>query len=264
MICRSMWPASSRRSARSMSTSRTPWRLSPRRLGWRARCSQAARPRQRPPLEPTPDSWRQPPFVKAALDALIGGAPGALDTLNELAAALADDAEFAATIAAAIALKADSASVVRHDTVQALTIAQQYQARTNISAGFGFENRLINPLYLVDIQGNAGGVTSGQHVVEGWCMAGNTDVAVSTMSRQIGGRVPYCLRYTVTTGSDASIGAAQYLIIQTAIEGYDIADAKWGTVEAKSIWVCGRIKAPTTGVYCLCVRNGLGDRRYVF
>ena len=41
-------------------------------------------------------------FVKAALDALIGGAPGALDTLNELAAALGDNANFAATITAAI------------------------------------------------------------------------------------------------------------------------------------------------------------------
>jgi hypothetical protein len=47
-------------------------------------------------------------FVKAAIDALIGGAPGALDTLDELAAALADDASFAATITTALAGKASS------------------------------------------------------------------------------------------------------------------------------------------------------------
>lgn len=51
-------------------------------------------------------------FVKAAIDALIGGAPGALDTLNELAAALGDDADYAATITTELATKAADDSVV--------------------------------------------------------------------------------------------------------------------------------------------------------
>ena len=204
-------------------------------------------------------------FVKAALDALIGGAPGALDTLNELAAALGDNANFAATITAAIALKANIASVVRHDEAQALTIAQQYQARTNIGAGFGFENRLINPLFQVDIEGNAGGVTvAGSHVVEGWLLSHSTDVTTITGSRVAGDSVPYALRMAVTTGSDVSIAAGHNASFFTAIEGYDIADAKWGTADAKSVWVCGRIKAPTTGVYCVAVRNEAADRSYVF
>lgn len=41
---------------------------------------------------------------------ILGGAPAQLDTLDELAAALADDANFAATITAALALKAPLAS----------------------------------------------------------------------------------------------------------------------------------------------------------
>lgn len=45
-------------------------------------------------------------FVKAALDALVDAAPGALDTLNELAAALGDDPNFATTMTNALALKA--------------------------------------------------------------------------------------------------------------------------------------------------------------
>lgn len=40
--------------------------------------------------------------IQAAVDAVIGGAPGALDTLNELAAALNDDASFANTIVASL------------------------------------------------------------------------------------------------------------------------------------------------------------------
>lgn len=44
-------------------------------------------------------------FVKNAIDALLNGAPAALDTLKELADAIADDANFAATITAALATK---------------------------------------------------------------------------------------------------------------------------------------------------------------
>jgi hypothetical protein len=47
-------------------------------------------------------------FVKAAIDALVDGAPGALDTLNELAASLADDASFAASVTTALAGKSDT------------------------------------------------------------------------------------------------------------------------------------------------------------
>jgi hypothetical protein len=45
-------------------------------------------------------------FVQAAVAALINGAPGALDTLKELADAINDDASYAATITTALALKA--------------------------------------------------------------------------------------------------------------------------------------------------------------
>jgi hypothetical protein len=49
-------------------------------------------------------------FVQAAIAALINAAPGALNTLDELAAALGDDANFAATMTTALALKAPLAS----------------------------------------------------------------------------------------------------------------------------------------------------------
>jgi hypothetical protein len=45
-------------------------------------------------------------WVAAQIAALINAAPGALDTLDELATALGDDADFAATMANALALKA--------------------------------------------------------------------------------------------------------------------------------------------------------------
>ena len=44
-------------------------------------------------------------FVKTAVDNLVDSAPGALDTLNELAAAIGDDANYAATVTTALAAK---------------------------------------------------------------------------------------------------------------------------------------------------------------
>lgn len=59
---------------------------------------------------------------------IIGGAPGALDTLKELADAIADDASFASTITTSLALR------VRVDTAQTFTDAQKLIGRTNLGA----------------------------------------------------------------------------------------------------------------------------------
>lgn len=49
-------------------------------------------------------------YVDTAITNLIGGAPGALDTLNELAAAINDNASYASSVTSALALKAPLAS----------------------------------------------------------------------------------------------------------------------------------------------------------
>jgi hypothetical protein len=56
-------------------------------------------------------------FVTGAVTDLIGGAPGALDTLNELAAAIGDDASYASGITTALGLKAPLASPTFTGTV---------------------------------------------------------------------------------------------------------------------------------------------------
>lgn len=49
-------------------------------------------------------------FVQAAISALIDAAPGTMDTLNELAAALGDDPDFATTVTASLAGKLTAAN----------------------------------------------------------------------------------------------------------------------------------------------------------
>ena len=67
-------------------------------------------------------------FVQAAISTLIDGAPGALDTLNELAAALGDDANFASTVTNGLADKLAKASNLA-DLTNVAT------ARTNLGLG---------------------------------------------------------------------------------------------------------------------------------
>lgn len=67
-------------------------------------------------------------FVTAAVSALIDSAPGTLDTLNEIAAALGDDPNFAATITAQLAGKLTAASNLSDLTDDAT-------ARSNLGLG---------------------------------------------------------------------------------------------------------------------------------
>ena len=67
-------------------------------------------------------------FVRQELNDLIGAAPGALNTLNELATALGNDANFSTTINNSIALKADATSgtlttpILNNATLNGVTI----------------------------------------------------------------------------------------------------------------------------------------------
>lgn len=67
-------------------------------------------------------------FVQAVVSALIDAAPGTLDTLNEIAAALGDDPNFAATITTELATK-----LVKANNLSDLTNAAT--ARTNLGLG---------------------------------------------------------------------------------------------------------------------------------
>ncbi len=64
-------------------------------------------------------------YVTSAINALVAAAPGALDTLDELAAALGDDANFAATTATALGNR------LRFDASQSLNAVQKAQLQSN-------------------------------------------------------------------------------------------------------------------------------------
>ena len=72
-------------------------------------------------LQAALDSKATPADVTAAVSGLVNSAPAAMDTLNELAAALGNDANFAATVTTALAAKAPLASPTFTGTVSGVT-----------------------------------------------------------------------------------------------------------------------------------------------
>lgn len=67
-------------------------------------------------------------LLTTTLASLTAGAPAALDTLDELAAALGDDANFAATITTALGNR------LRFDAAQTLTAPQKAQGNANLGS----------------------------------------------------------------------------------------------------------------------------------
>lgn len=77
----------------------------------------------------TTETWssqKSTDYVAAQISAVIASAPAALNTLDELAAALGDDANFASTITTALGNR------LRFDAAQTLTSPQKAQALANL------------------------------------------------------------------------------------------------------------------------------------
>ena len=74
-------------------------------------------------------------LIDASVSALLDGAPGALDTLNELAAAINDDASFAASITTALAGKAPTSRTITAGT--GLTGGGDLSADRTLTVAYG-------------------------------------------------------------------------------------------------------------------------------
>lgn len=106
-------------------------------------------------------------IIAAAVAAVVDTAPGTLDTLNELAAALGDDPNFAATIAAALAIRGRAVDMpvpngaatgnVDHNLALAQQggfIARVYVAATGATEEYLLTGTTVNRIVVADETGN--------------------------------------------------------------------------------------------------------------
>ena len=85
-------------------------------------------------------------FVQAAVTSLIDGAPGSLNTLNELAAAINDDSSYATTLTTALATKAPLASPTFTGTV-----TSSYLTLSAVNPNITFTDTNDNPDFRITV-----------------------------------------------------------------------------------------------------------------
>jgi hypothetical protein len=171
-----------------------------------------------------------------------------------------------------------AANEVRTDIVQALTAAQQTQARQNIYAA-PFDALAYNGMQInggvevgqengnTPIFGGPGGTGINKYVADGWVVAGAGAQGISYGSNGANA-YPLAPGYPSYAGvwsnvANTAPAAGDYLIMRNVIEGYRTARLAWGTANAQPISIGFWFYSSRTGAYPLSIRNNGGTRSYI-
>jgi hypothetical protein len=193
-------------------------------------------------------------FVRAVSPDLTGG-----DALVKTQTAGDNSTKAAST---AFVGSAVGNAAVRYDMAQTLTPAQRSQARANIDVTK--KNYIINGAMMVSQEnGSTAGTSSLYYPADQYVMQysnAGTQTGQQVASVTPGGS-PNRLRVTATV-ADASVAAADFHRIFQNIEGFRVADLRFGSAAAKTITLQFGVKAPA-GTYCITLMNAAGNRCYV-
>lgn len=214
-------------------------------------------------------------FVAAAIAALTNSAPGALDTLKELADAIGDDANFAATVINALALKAplDSPAFSGAPTVPNVAAGDNSTKAANTAyvanavvaaiAAFvptadqitavrqpsAFRNLLVNPYGEIN-QRSLSSNANNTYGHDRWlALAQSGPIAVSTVSDAENG-TPRMWRLTQSQASAQRMGYGQW-----------IKGANCRYLRGKTVTLSGRVRFSLNAAlrYAICEWTGAED-----
>jgi hypothetical protein len=148
------------------------------------------------------------------------------------------------------------------------------QAFTNEGVGgFNFRNRIINGDMRI-AQRTAGASTSlgstrpGGYALDRWT-AWLANWTSGTATQQQSTDVPSgqgfvnSLLITVTASSSSPDPTSGRFLIHQIIEGFNVADLRWGTASAKSVTISFWVKSSVTGNYGFTLTNNASNRGYV-
>ena len=151
----------------------------------------------------------------------------------------------------------------------AMTLASQ-----NVTPYTGFKNRIINGAMVID-QRNAGAsvsypvATQAVYTLDRYFMYGSQSSKFTTQQNAgslTGTNLPVgFVNYLGTTSASAySITSTDQFFIRQIIEGYNIADLRWGTANAATITLSFWVRSSLTGTFGGSLQNSAGDRCYPF
>jgi hypothetical protein len=155
---------------------------------------------------------------------------------------------------------------VKYAAAQALTAAQQVQARQNIFAApidaLAFNGMQINGSFDVN---QTTAPDPKAYVCDGWTLGKNGPaVTVGNVPRAVGYflGLPSFFQCTVST-AEPSLAATSYLFIYQPIEGYRTVRLGWGAAGAQPLTIGFWSRHARTGIYSVSVRNPDFSRTYV-
>jgi hypothetical protein len=140
------------------------------------------------------------------------------------------------------------------------------------SSSFGFKNRFINGAMVID-QRNAGAsisTTSGAQVysLDRWGYQAS-QAAKFTIQQNAGSITPPVgfsnyMGFTVGASANVTVGAADYFMFNQYIEGFNVADLNWGSVNAAPVTISFLVYSSVTGTYGGAITNSANNRTYPF
>jgi hypothetical protein len=145
---------------------------------------------------------------------------------------------------------------------QAVALAQQ--ASTGVSQGF--KNRIINGAMVID-QRNAGAAvtisSNGSSYLTDRFRA-DAPVDQSMTFQQQTSVIPNGFSYALkVTAGTATTNASNQPLLTQFIEGFNMADLKWGTANAKTVTLSFQVYSSLTGTFGVCFENNNADRGYI-
>ena len=144
----------------------------------------------------------------------------------------------------------------------AVSLAQQ--ASTGVSPGF--RNRIINCAMVIDQRNAGAAVTLGSggssFIVDRF--RADAPVDQSMTFQQQTSVVPngFSTSFKVTAGTGTTTATNQPILAQF-IEGFNTADLKWGTANAKTVTLSFQVYSSLTGTFGVCFENNAANRGYI-
>jgi hypothetical protein len=132
----------------------------------------------------------------------------------------------------------------------------------------GFRNRIINGGMQIDQRGGGASVTvnagTNFYAVDRWPASGEAADGVFTVQRSsvVPAGFTNSLLVTVTT-ADAAIGATQRYFVEQKIEGFNVADLGFGSVNAQTVTLSFWVRSSVIGTFGGTLSNG-SNRYYPF
>ena len=144
-------------------------------------------------------------------------------------------------------------------------------ANTSLGAGNAsiMKNRIINGAMVIDQRNAGASVTIGAgatYTLDRW-KCETSQASKMTVQQNAGSVTPpvgFANYAGITSSSAYSIVSGDYFTFEQVIEGYNLADLSWGTVNAKAVTLSAWVYSSLTGTFGGSLRNSANNYSYPF